>query len=1434
MRGSNFWMPYLVLVSLVVATAVGCAEERPPINRVQANALAKSFFIGEIDDPDDDPEFYMRNTVVDVQAGADADGLFTASDAQPTTRIRWEITEDLLVARLTYELIDGTDGRGTHRTPDGQIVAAFGIQSHFDIKRAYNETTGEEFNVIEENETDRPWYQREYFRVDWSQNLVTDAYELDTLSQLGIYYMVDWSPVAYYVSDADHPDAPVFDAERGYFDVTHKAFASPTVLEDEWGPYPVCWLIGYWPITSCNPTEVTLRQAFLRVEDTDYEPLEIDGRMMEMFGLFTWDRYGYDRRYGLVDDKLRRFATRWNFYERSHADPEVVCNDPSVTPVGADPHRDEDANGTEDECESVGRGSRCDAVVGLCTIPLRDRVVKTIPWHVNRDFPMDLWDSTVGALDAWNQSIRVALLAGRYAECKRTGDPDCDAQMGWYQPWSDDYVPPVGNSNTAEVPNLFVLCHNPVDPEQGDDEELCGKAGTSPRMGDLRYNFLAIHPQVQVMAPWGIMMDADDPLTGEHISGSVNQWAHVLDRSASELVDILALLNGEIAPSDFLAGEDVSDWVAANRQMMEEEQHGAMSAEELQRRKDAFDPEVIRPYLAGMQPSQKKLHPQAKRETRLRALLDTGRLGPGNAALSERLQRLRGTAIEAAMVSPEMVQAAGHDPTQPITRQVIGQASPFGRMNPTMRRAEARQRRMAMAQRRSCRYEAPEPDHLIGMAKEAQRLFPAPDPGDAAAVQEHRDAVYKWARNAISAGVMSHELGHSMGLRHNFAGTFDALSYPNQYWQLRTRHGEVTAECEDGNTDGASCVGPRYKDPISQFEVDNNIYRYQTSTVMDYPGDSNIDMTVQGKYDRAAMRFTYGGVVDVWAEDGVSVNASGAAQQKAYHLSALTINPGLDGVTFFPPVNNTDPFEFIHYSQYQNRFGLIGDCQSDDGPDSVDGRKCVGAPLDVVDYRDMSDFATDPDYAQFAWAVQPRAVDPAGRVRRGYQFQSDEYADSGNVPAFSYDAGADAYEQIRFLEAAYENRYIFDAFRRNRVMFNSWGATAKMQYRYLDNIQLIAKTWAFMAVLEGDPDNLDPDLLQDGYYGPLEIGSTLSLDLFARILTRPEPGFYCETNWCGYPQPIGVENEVYIADPVPLPDLYDYDFRVALGDGRYLHNDYDYEEGYFWGDYQTQVGTYYEKVWATYYLAEAFDYFISSSKEDYTDSRYKNVSYATVFPEQVRRLYTNLFTGDLATYAPWVEPVGGTADPSSIQYPQWINRDDSGPRPADPYYVDPNIGWNTQLYAMVWGSIYFPTDWSSKWIHDARIVTPFDNPGWPDAETVRFHDPETGVTYEAHSTGTEDIVGYDVQRGAGARMLEWANWLLTYVYEVELDIDGTVLLNPDGTPILVLDIDGNPIPLGTYPGADAVLRQYVDTIDIFRQLTATFEHPLYEGGLPEP
>lgn len=1430
--------------SIVTAAGLlaGCAEERPPINRVQANAMAKSFFVGALADPADDPEFYYRTTVVDAAAGAGNDGLFTSSDAQPTMRVRWEITEKMLVGRLTYELVNGTDFKGKRRTPDGQVVVAFEINKQFDIRRDYNQQTGEEMNVITENETDRPWYERDFMRVDFSKNLVADAYDFDALSQLGIYYGVKFEPMSYYVNDPSNPDVPVFDGPNGYFDLTTKVYAAPQVIHDaEWGDFPACWLVGDFPTTSCNPSEVTLRLSFKRVVDTDYEPIHWDGTRQDMFGWFTVDRFGYDRRYGVVDDKWNRFAARWNLYEKSHADPVVKCATADTTPIGKSAHRDENTDGTEDECAAVGRGSRCDEFRGECTIPMRDRKVKTIAWYVNKDAATDLFEGSAAALEGWSEAIRVALVGARVAECRRTQGTNCEGEMGWPVPWSDDYTPPLGSDKPGAVPKIFVLCHNPVDAAL-DDLAACGAAGTSPRLGDLRYNFMNVVQSPQMTSPWGIMVDAEDPLTGEKIAGSVNEWGAVLDRAASNLVDLLGLINGTLDPNEYVQGKNVSDWVAANQPGGTATHGTPMNTEEVTSRMAAFDPKVLDAVLAGIGNKNDQNDPPALRhKRRTEALVASQRLGPGNTALAARLRKLRGTEVEAKMVSPEMLQMAGYDPTAAPTPDAIKNASPLGRRNPTFQRFDRIAARTARAERHSCRYDSPEPDNLIGMAKVAASLFGKPDANDAKAVHDYQQKVYDWARQQYHKGVIAHELGHSMGLRHNFAASFDALNYRPQYWQLRTRNGTVTQDCANGTTDGTNCVGPRWRDPISQEEVDNNLGRFTTSSVMDYPGDQNHDQLLQGKWDRAAMRFGYGNLVDVWAADGVTVDGSGAGKDEAYKLTAFTTSPGLFGIYYFPQSDPTQPYEAIHYSQYQNEFKLIGDCQADSSEGSALGQKCKEQPLDVVDFRDMKDFASDPTYAAFSWAVNAKAVDPKGRVRRGYMFSSDEYADTGNVPSFTYDAGADPYEQIRFLEGGYENRYILDSFRHNRVQFNSWSTTARLQAHYLDTIQLISKSFAFGAVLDGDPAQPSASFLQDGFYGPMAMGSTVALDLFARILTRPEPGLYCSTQNTSCPSypPYGVDEELFASDSAAVPAAFPgvYKFQLPLGPGRYIHNDYDYAQGYYWSDYQTQVGDYYEKIYATYYLSEAFDSFISNSKEDFTDSRYKNVNFATVYPEQMRRLYSSLFTGDLESYAPWtIVQAGATIPTGEITYPNWHATVPSqvGARPGNAKLIDPDFAFNEQLYAMVWGAMYFPTTWSQSWIDEARLAVYADEAVWPNDQVYAFHDPVSAMTYKAHQVGTETVLGTTRQKGVGARMIQWANRLAALAYVVALDGSGDPRLNSDGSLQYELDANNRPQLNPDNPGADAVLRKYVDNLDLMHQLTAEFNRALDGSDLPQP
>ena len=243
------WLLKLGLMAGLGVAAAGCAEEREPINRVQAMALPKAFFVGDdLADANDNPEFYAQAFIIDVPYGDGGELLWTVGFGGFMSRVRFEISQDYLIARISYERIDDSDGQGVHPAHrDGVISGVWRIQSHFDIRRSYNPQTGEEMNVIEENGSDRAWYDRDYFRVDWSQNYNTDSYDFDMLSWIGMLGPYTYEPLAYEVNDPEHPHAPHFSIEDGYFDVVHKAFASPQMIDLShmgWGigAIPSCWL----------------------------------------------------------------------------------------------------------------------------------------------------------------------------------------------------------------------------------------------------------------------------------------------------------------------------------------------------------------------------------------------------------------------------------------------------------------------------------------------------------------------------------------------------------------------------------------------------------------------------------------------------------------------------------------------------------------------------------------------------------------------------------------------------------------------------------------------------------------------------------------------------------------------------------------------------------------------------------------------------------------------------------------------------------------------------------------------------------------------------------------------------------------------------------------------------------------------------------------
>ncbi|MDF3066310.1 MAG: hypothetical protein K0R38_1911 [Polyangiaceae bacterium] len=1457
-----------------LALSSGCASERAPINRVQPEALQKSFFVGaSLTEDGDDPQFYYRPTVADVDYGASQSGLFTASYAQTTARVRWEITEDKLLARLAYERIEGSTGNGIEETNTGQIAAAFRIEKHFDVRRDYNPQTGEELNVVVENSTDRPWYEREFMRVDWSQNLISSAYDLDTLAALKIFAdePLVYEPVAYSVKDPSDPDAPVFEASSGYFDITNKVYVTPQILNTPFGTFPACFfspdvLGGGAPIADCNPVEVKIRLSFRRATDTDYQAVDWDGTRMDMFGMFTTaERRGFERKYGIVDDKWYRFASRHNIWEQSHArdaSGELVrCNTQETTPPGADPDRDgSPVTGTADECDAVGGGSRCDKFAHACTLPYKDREVKTRPFYYGPDSDPSLFGTVRDAVSQWDVSLRHAVLTARYTECLRvsqTGTQQSDEEIAACKEQFPTSETRADILEHEPVP-VFVFCHNPVIEE---DPAECGARGLLARVGDLRYNMTNVIQNPQVPSPWGILADAIDPLTGEVVAASVNIWNAVTDYRTQLTVDQMRWYLGEISNEDVSSGRYLNDYLAASTRAPAPRLVSAPILDNAQvgRRLAAVDRQLQTGPTPKTRPNLKQRDLIDWASQQARSKFGDAILGSGNAGARARLLTARDSAVETKLTSNSFLRLAGLNPSTPPSATTLDLASPL-RGNAVAFKAELdRLRENQMGQDGQCMLSGPDPISVDDWAQILAEKFPLPENPSSAEVMERNQKWHDYVRRYLTYGVMLHELGHSMGLRHVFTSSYDALNYHPQYWQLRTQDGSETSYCAEATADGASCVGPRWRDPVTPQERDGLISMWEHTSVMDYPGDLTQEAVGLGAYDRAAIRFGYADVTDVVDDPSVRCPPSANGTSRSCSNNGRTISDLID--SSFGGIGGPwyrDNSAFFHYSQLAQKLGLVRECRpADTSPPAdwdeaqngkyspvfdgqiVNGTKCDGMPNDYVAYSELQLDAPGFQQAFGAFGGDPRKFDSRGRVRRPYMFGSDEYADIGNLAVLRDDHGADAYEIVNFMINSYEDSHLWESYRRNRSSFSLKQAFMRGYTRYNAKLKEISKGFGLFSELFSATDLLElyttGDTEADGLLRPSAIATSMVFDHFTRILTRPTSGAHFldaafDPRNGATPGGFAVfrsdDQQLQVnAGPnnggvlFTVPDGSQGIASDLLFGGRPLFNQLDRSKGYYATQYDQWVGSYYDKTLVAEMLTDCEDRFISQSRDDFSDGRYRNISFATIFPEGVRRLLAAALTEDQTALGWRVEtkngrPALGADQTPSLgmgfrsfwpkdgpevcwrrsgavlckEYPSETEVDASGPEESAA--IDPEIGFEVQKFLVFSALVNLPESYKTDWIDLMRIFRLGTDapPLFPPEQQATWVDPLSGQSYVAHRYGTETIDGQAVDRGIGARMLDWMNVLTLEAYETAETDPETGALNyvrgTDGQPVV--------------------------------------------------
>lgn len=133
-------------------------------------------------------------------------------------------------------------------------------------------------------------------------------------------------------------------------------------------------------------------------------------------------------------------------------------------------------------------------------------------------------------------------------------------------------------------------------------------------------------------------------------------------------------------------------------------------------------------------------------------------------------------------------------------------------------------------------------------------------------------------RESVYAAVALHEIGHNHGLTHNMSGSADPLNYGERFWKIQKLPAKIfdaiTATQEDPELQKAliDCYDDSKKVLRSEATA-QDCFRQQElmySSIMDYHASWNADLGGLGAYDKAAIFFGYGQLIQVFPENNLS------------------------------------------------------------------------------------------------------------------------------------------------------------------------------------------------------------------------------------------------------------------------------------------------------------------------------------------------------------------------------------------------------------------------------------------------------------------------------------------------------------------------------------------------------------------------------------
>ena len=481
------------------------------------------------------------------------------------------------------------------------------------------------------------------------------------------------------------------------------------------------------------------------------------------------------------------------------------------------------------KCESdllAQQGSTCDPAARRCTVPLSMRPLRPIAYRLSKHFPPYLAREAFASMAQWNEALMrgeraaTGLLPIDQVECsdaqeqadeapdQKKGDGVCtvnlsrsaevtcqtenpaafcycgspEEQKGACHRAYDPFESPAA-ARKRGVPNPYdCYVKGPADVKQPKDyadyapakfygyqfvgkeciltlqANSCDLDPSQPceELGDLRYQFVT-HLQHGSVGFGGITQPLSDPTTGELIVSNTTAAAESIESIATTASQFFPVLRGETPEDQYFSGETLRGYFAR----LGRDEHPvsiAPSGTEGFRAGDASRPTST---TDGLQNLQSRMQEADQRVKQL-----AGQEGRA-AILSDRQQLLHGSELAAridAAVNSEAASETDSGGTTQLTSIVDN--------SPLDDALRERQRRQVMASRNMDSFE----DKLYNSQywQYWATSFKGRSPAEASLRMQQK----------YFGAVMTHELGHSLGLRHNFAASLDRNNYHDPYFAI--------------------------------------------------------------------------------------------------------------------------------------------------------------------------------------------------------------------------------------------------------------------------------------------------------------------------------------------------------------------------------------------------------------------------------------------------------------------------------------------------------------------------------------------------------------------------------------------------------------------------------------------------------------------------